>query len=100
MPYSGSALTETGVDVMENLMKDLSEQSPDRSRGEGESMSALAVDIMIEEIIYEATINVRKYAQAILNLSRIGNIKGAEYFKTKLACERNTLRILRNCNEV
>ena len=58
-------------------------------------MSSFAVDNMISELVYEAEINVRKYARCVLNLSRIGNIHGANYYKEKLNKSRNILRTLR-----
>jgi hypothetical protein len=60
-----------------------------------DEMIAFAVDNMISELIYEAKIDIQKYAKCVLNLSRIGNIKGAERYRQKLSEARNRLRILR-----
>ena len=48
-------------------------------------MTSFAMDNMNNEIIYEARINVERYTRIIQNLSRIGNTKGANHYREKLA---------------
>lgn len=55
-------------------------------------MTKFAADIMNEEIIYEARINIKRYARIIQNLSRIGNTKGANHYREKLSEQRRILR--------
>ena len=51
---------------------------------------------MVEEWIYEGTLKLKTYARAVLNLSRIGNIVGANHYKKKIAEQRRYLKAIRS----
>jgi hypothetical protein len=55
-------------------------------------MKEFMLDNMIQEIIYDAKINVKKYAKIILKLSSVGNINGANYYRNKISEQRRIIK--------
>jgi hypothetical protein len=58
-------------------------------------MTKFEADYRIDSLVEDLEIEVKRYAKIILNLSRIGNQKGANFYRTKLSETRNSLKYLR-----